>query len=321
MNHGSLFSGIGGFDLAAQWMGWNNVFHCEWNDFGRQVLKYHFPKSDSLHDIKQTDFTSYRDRIDVLTGGFPCQPFSTAGKRKGTDDDRYLWSEMFRAVREIRPKYVLGENVRGLTNWNGGLVLDQVCSDLESEGYGVESFILPALAKNAPHRRDRIWICAFRDTPNSTGAGWSKLNTAKESSGQKQFNRSSDPNTNSQLFEQGNDSTQEGWKDERQRAQSLGSNQYQHAITNTERLRSPGKEHRKEESRQHPKANTRSWWKDFPTESPICSGDDGLPRDLDGISFSKWRNETIKAYGNAIVPQVALELFQVIQKIENNELQ
>lgn len=289
MNHGSLFSGIGGFDLAAQWMGWNNVFHCEWNDFGRQVLKYHFPKSDSLHDIKQTDFTPYRDRIDVLTGGFPCQPFSAAGKRKGTDDDRYLWPEMFRAVREIRPKYVVGENVRGLTNWNGGLVLDKVCSDLESESYRVESFVLPALDKNAPHRRDRIWIVAYRESRRST-----KQHAPTKAGQQLQTGRHADR------------------QDDKRNASNTHSASEQ---SESKCRQGEGK------SKRRSQLDIPNNWKTFPTQPPICSGDDGLPRNLDGISFSKWRTESVKAYGNAIVPQVALELFQVIQKIENNELQ
>ena len=119
MTHGSLFSGIGGFDLAAEWMGWNNVFHCEWMPFPRQVLKYHFPKSLSYEDITKTDFTIHRGTIDILTGGFPCQPYSSAGKRLGKDDERHLWPHMLRAIQEIEPSYVVGENVRGLTNWNG----------------------------------------------------------------------------------------------------------------------------------------------------------------------------------------------------------
>ena len=96
MRHGSLFSGIGGFDLAAEWMGWENIFHCEWNPFGQRVLKHYWPNAKSYHDITQTDFTIHRGAIDILTGGFPCQPFSLAGKRKGTDDERYLWHEMLR---------------------------------------------------------------------------------------------------------------------------------------------------------------------------------------------------------------------------------
>lgn len=99
MTHGSLFSGIGGFDLAAEWSGWENVFHCEWNDFSKKVLKYHFPKSISYHDITKTDFTIHHGAIDILTGGFPCQPYSAAGKRLGKEDDRHLWPHMLRAIQ------------------------------------------------------------------------------------------------------------------------------------------------------------------------------------------------------------------------------
>lgn len=161
MRHGSLFSGIGGFDLAAEWMGWENVFHCEWMEFPRKVLDYHFPNADSHIDICKTDFTKYANKIDILTGGFPCQPFSTAGKRKGTEDERYLWGEMLRAIQEIKPKFVIAENVFGITNIDGGLVFQQVCVDLENEGYEVQPFIIPAAAKNAPHRRDRCWFIAY----------------------------------------------------------------------------------------------------------------------------------------------------------------
>lgn len=119
MNHASLFSGIGGFDLAAEWAGWNNVFHCEWNPFGQKVLKYHFPNSISYNDITKTDFTIHKGSIDILTGGFPCQPYSTAGLRKGKADERHLFPEMLRAIKEIQPKWVIGENVRGLVNWGG----------------------------------------------------------------------------------------------------------------------------------------------------------------------------------------------------------
>mgnify|MGYP000953488160 CR=1 FL=1 len=160
MTHGSLFSGIGGFDYAADLMGWENIFHCEINPFCRTVLKYHFPNSIQHHDITKTDFTIYRGRIDVLTGGFPCQPFSVAGKRLGMEDDRHLWPEMLRAIREIQPSWIVGENVRGLVNWSGGLVFEQVQADLEAEGYEVLPFILPACAVDAPHRRDRVWFVA-----------------------------------------------------------------------------------------------------------------------------------------------------------------
>jgi DNA-cytosine methyltransferase len=160
MKHGSLFSGIGGFDLASEWMGWENVFHCEWMEFPRKVLDYYWPNADSHIDICKTDFKKYEGTIDIISGGFPCQPFSLAGKRKGTDDERYLWGEMLRAIQEIKPKFVIAENVFGITNIDGGLVFEQVCLDLEAEGYEVQPFIIPAAAKNAPHRRDRCWFIA-----------------------------------------------------------------------------------------------------------------------------------------------------------------
>jgi len=142
--HGSLFSGIGGFDLAAEWAGMQNIFHCEWNEFNQKILKKHFPDSISYADITKTDFTIHRGEIDILTGGFPCQPYSTAGKRKGKEDDRHLWPEMLRAIREIQPNWVVGENVFGLINWSNGLVFHEVQTDLEAEGYEVFPFVLPA---------------------------------------------------------------------------------------------------------------------------------------------------------------------------------
>lgn len=114
LTHASLFSGFGGADLAARWMGWENAFWCEIDDFCRTVLSYWFPNSKKYANIKETDFTPWRGKIDVLTGGFPCQPFSVAGQRKGAADDRYLWPEMLRAIREIRPTWVIGENVAGI---------------------------------------------------------------------------------------------------------------------------------------------------------------------------------------------------------------
>lgn len=114
MTHASIFSGIGGAELAAAWMGWTNLFHCEIQDFPRQVLDYWFPDSISYGDITRTNFEQWNGKVDVLTGGFPCQPFSLAGQRRGADDNRYLWPEMLRAIREINPTWVVGENVTGI---------------------------------------------------------------------------------------------------------------------------------------------------------------------------------------------------------------
>lgn len=162
MTHASLFSGIGGFDLAAEWAGWTNAFNCEIDPFCRTILKYHFPNAKQYEDIRTADFTIWKDRIDVLTGGFPCQPFSLAGKRRGTEDDRYLWPAMLDVIRTVRPRWVVGENVYGIVNWSEGMVFEQVCADLEAAGYEVQPYIIPACGVGAPHRRDRCWFVAHR---------------------------------------------------------------------------------------------------------------------------------------------------------------
>lgn len=150
MTHASLFSGIGGFDLAAEWAGWTNAFNCEIDPFCRTILKYHFPNAKQYEDIRTADFTIWKDRIDVLTGGFPCQPFSLAGKWRGTEDDRYLWPAMLDVIRTVRPRWVVGENVYGIVNWSEGLVFEQVCADLEAAGYEVQPYIIPACGVGAP---------------------------------------------------------------------------------------------------------------------------------------------------------------------------
>jgi len=251
MTHGSLFSGIGGFDLAAEWMGWENKFHCEWNEFGQKVLKYYWPDAELFTDITKSDFTKYANQIDILTGGFPCQPYSTAGKRLGKEDERHLWPEMLRVIREVKPTWVVGENVRGLVSWNGGLVFEEVQTDLENEGYEVQSFLIPAASVNAPHRRDRIWFVA---------------------------------NTNSEMLEYGN-----------------GKREAPKRAIKEKRIES---------------FNGTRKWETFPTVPPICNGDDGLSDRLDSITFSKWRKESIKAGGNAIVPQVVYQIFKTIELYE-----
>ena len=190
MTHASVFSGIGGPEVAATMLGWENLFHCEINPFGRKVLDYWYPNSKSYEDITTTDFREWRGRVDVLTGGFPCQPFSYAGRRRGAEDDRYLWPSMYRAIDEIQPTWVVAENVAGiLTMVEQGEVskvagtaslfdafddlrgryelretftLQRICTDLESHGYAVQPVLVPACAVGAPHRRDRVFIVARR---------------------------------------------------------------------------------------------------------------------------------------------------------------
>jgi len=156
-----LFAGIGGFSLAAHWAGWETVAFCERDKFCQQVLRKNFGKNIEIYDdITTFDATPFRGTADVISGGFPCQPYSQAGLRKGTDDDRHLWPEMLRVIGEVRPRYVVGENVLGLVNWGGGLVFEQVQSDLEAQGFEVIPFLLPACAVNAPQLRNRVWFVA-----------------------------------------------------------------------------------------------------------------------------------------------------------------
>jgi DNA (cytosine-5)-methyltransferase 1 len=257
MNHASLFSGIGGFDLAAEWMGWTNIFNCEWEEFPQRILKHHFPNAKQYGDIKELDATAYAGRVDILTGGFPCQPYSLAGKRKGKDDERHLWPEMLRVIRECSPRWVVGENVRGLVGWNGGMVFEEVCADLEACGYSVQPFILPAAGVGAPHRRDRVWFVAYADS-----IGQQRGKVGKQTQER--------PQPSDKFFE--------GW-DRLQNADNF----YNMA------------------------------------EPPLCGRNDGISKELDGITFSKWRRESIKAYGNAIVPQVALQIFEAIQTYEHGK--
>lgn len=247
MRHGSLFSGIGGFDLAAEWMGWTNVFHCEWNEFGQKVLKYYWPNAISYGDITKTDFTVHRGDIDILTGGFPCQPYSMAGKRKGKEDERHLWPEMLRAIREIHPGWIVGENVPGIVNWSGGVVFNEVQTDLEAEGYEVQPVILPSCGVGAIHKRERTWFIAHAYSDKYS------FNTEMRCrNGSQQSNRNIIPGL---------------------------------------------------------------WYKRI--EPATFTEYDGIPSELDGITIQKWTEQSNRAAGNAIVPQVVYQIFKAIELYNN----
>ena len=330
--HGSLFSGIGGFDLAAEWMGWENVFHCEWMPFPRKVLNHYWPNSISYEDITKTDFSIHRGSIDILTGGFPCQPYSSAGKRLGKEDERHLWPHMLRAIREIEPTFVVGENVRGLTNWNGGVVFEEVCADLEACGYEVQPLLLPACAVGAPHRRDRVWFVAHSINSRHSSKrgkiskedGIQGINRKKMES--RKFNRASvswdatDTDVSEQKNIEGTNGTEadEVWR--QNESNVLGELCSDGMASDSENFRSKyALENRELERRQSRLTYKRDSWDSFPSQSPICGGDDGISNQLDGITFSNWRKESLKGYGNAIVPQLAYQIFKTIEYLTNNE--
>lgn len=429
MNHASLFSGIGGAEVAASMMGWQNLFHCEIQEFPRKVLDYWFPNSESYEDITKTDFTKWHGKVDVLTGGFPCQPFSLAGRRKGADDNRYLWPQMLRAIRQIHPTWVVGENVAGIKTMvescqvtqmgrtdylfeenhlyreESRFTLDKICADLEAEGYSVQPIVIPACAIGAPHRRDRVWIIAHRsdpraetvqqegqDRPQPRSRRHGSGTTPSYAHGTRQRRRknkqepftecSRTPNLGTRRSKrlashtlqhrshQVHQDHQSQFPDGA-RANSLGGQwSSSHSYSNggktlqaskglertgrkrdvqpKERSTSPEWTDRLSGFPLSPHSNGCGWteskheyassqkpqqgesqsigadcpqsrWRNFPTQSPVCRGNDGIPFDVDSltISFPKWRQESIKAYGNAWVPQVAYEIFRAIEAEEN----
>lgn len=349
MTHASLFSGIGGFDLAAEWTGWTNSFNCEIDPFCRRILKYHFPNAEQYGDIRTTDFTIWRGRVDVLTGGFPCQPFSLAGKRKGTEDDRYLWPEMLRVIRTVRPRWIVGENVFGIVNWSEGVVFEQVCSDLEAAGYAVQPYIIPACGVGAPHRRDRCWfvaylienpVCVRRDNDNPkeeprTGqfgmscagdhvrvCGTKGITAHRADAGIETMRERQD---GVHAAGTASDAKCVGRREVYDKVQSRqpegtwvdgNGSKWNASDADGGRLSIAGATWRRHPGFKDGRIIPN--WDDFPTQSPVRCRNDGVSGGLDGITFPKWRNMSIKAYGNAIVPQVALQIFKTINEYENH---
>lgn len=246
MNHIGLFEGVGGFSLAARWMGWETVAWCEWDEFCQRVLKYHFPNAEQHGDITTTDFTRYAGQIDILTGGFPCQGFSAAGKRLGTSDDRWLWPQMLRAITEIKPPWIVGENVVGITNLDGAKAFGCIKNDLEAIGYEVECYDLPACSVGLQTMERHIWIVA------------KNINFRREGGLQ---NKDKDIKDSKRKFQ----------------------GDYQGA---------------------------RNRWNI--SESKFCRVDQRVSGRLD-----KSDKERLKQIGNAINPQVALQIFKAIQEYEN----
>lgn len=359
ITHYDLFAGIGGFSLALEEVFDDPVRHifCEWESFPTSVLRRHWPDGEFYGDI--ADLVAYTKhpgleggsdqgpghaglpsgkRPDqtqdwtIVTGGFPCQPFSAAGRRRGTADDRYQWPNMFEVIRNVKPEWVIAENVRGLVTWNEGMVLETVCADLESEGYEVQPFIIPAVAVGAPHRRDRVWIIGRRNTADSESqrdggsasqerrvqrqeleqtepAGREVRSEGQRRSRDAQSFTSSDSNPDIEPSQRWSRSTGIHETDARTTGTNEGSRE---RGAGEARVRSQYESHG-DGSRVYPDWSRN--WQEVAFETCDDTVDDGLSRLVDGVpqSYSKWRQNSLKAYGNGIVPEVAMNIMAAIK--------
>ena len=324
ITHYDLFAGIGGFSLTLDTIfNEHEIKHifCEWEAFPTAVLKKHWPEGIYYGDIADliTDTDSKgRKRLSgedegrrgqpsgeeqneeqemvILTGGFPCQPFSQAGRRQGTSDDRYKWPDMLRVIQNVKPDWVIAENVRGLVTWSESMVLETVCAELENEGYEVQPFIIPAVAVGAPHRRDRVWIIARNTNSDRCTGRDAEINTAEgreqeqcDAEGRHREIGEITPNTRQQLRSK----------------RSIEGMETDTTIRTSCAV--PDK-----------RSSQPDWsrdWREVALATCHDGVDDGLPRQMGGVTISAAKHRTLqlKAYGNAIVPQVTMEIFKVIK--------
>jgi DNA (cytosine-5)-methyltransferase 1 len=322
-----LFSGIGGFSLGLESTGFfKTIAFVEKDKFCRQVLQKNFNNIPIEEDIRNVRGERYK--ADIITGGFPCQPFSVAGKRKGTDDDRYLWDETIRVVAECKPRWFIGENVEGIININNGMVLRQVQTDLEEQGFQVQCLVIPASGIGAWHQRKRIWIIAYS---HNNGSYRSQRNETKQSCNKQEdrlsFRDDKDvPNTNTGFSIRENQEIQTGGN-----ATINGSKDVSNSNSDLRKWR--GAEFQSGDDREwwfcskkekQTKYDIRSetigcddifgeekrttWWQ---TQSEFCGVPNGVSYELD-----KDRSSRIKALGNSIVPQIARQLGLAIMKAE-----
>lgn len=333
LTHIDLFSGIGGFALACQWAGIETVAFCERDKHCQQVLKKHWPDVPCYDDVKTFNGEDYA-RAFILTGGCPCQPFSQAGKRKGTNDERHLWPEMLRIIQTVKPTWVIAENVRGILTIEGGMVFEQVCADLEGEGYEVQPFIIPACAVNAPHRRDRVWFIAHSKSIGQRGCAGKQCRVEHGRRIQPEKREGDKLRGEGQRCDC-NASDATGQRSEKLQQQTNTENQKENGTGVDNRFERQGGNDTDTEIKRLEGGDTKgdgcsgrrlteySWdtsWLEVATE--LCGVDDGLPVELDGFKLSRagHRVERLKALGNAIVPQVAYQIIRGIMEANENQI-
>ena len=288
-----LFSGIGGFSLGLERTGhFKTVAFCDNDKFSNLVLQKHWKGVKIYNDVKEITKEKFiTDGIqlpDIITGGFPCQSFSVAGKQKGTSDSRYLWPEMFRIIKIFKPRYVIGENVRGIVNIENGMVFETVCSNLEDEGYEVQPFLIPAASVGAPHRRERIWFIAIREE--------SMVNTEHDGLSTSKIEGSSVASS---------DNNEKGQNETSEFKGTGGSRDSKDvADTRSERLeRQLGSELQGTREGFTDGSEKQTWWLVEPNVGRVAHGVSG-------------RVHRLKALGNSIVPQIVEEIGRAIIKAE-----
>ena len=290
-----LFSGIGGFSLGLESTGFfETIGFVEKDKFCQKVLKKHWSNINIEEDIRNVKGEKYQ--ADVVTGGFPCQPFSVAGKRKSTADDRYLWDEMLRVIRETKPRWVIGENVEGIVNINEGMVLRQVLNDLENEGFKSQCIIIPASGIGAWHQRKRIWIVAYS---NNNGSYRSQRNATKQSSNEQKdrlsFGDDKDVSNSECILPHGCSSTTRNSNTKQSGLECNESGNRNKVWCETKRC-------------SEQTGSRKTWWQ---TQSELCGVPNGVSYELD-----KDRSNRIKALGNSIVPQIARQIGLSIMEAE-----
>jgi len=304
-----LFSGIGGFSLAADKFGIETIAFVEKEPFCQKVLKKHWNDVPIIDDIRKIKGEDY-DSATIVSGGFPCQPFSIAGKQKGTDDDRYLWDETIRVVAECKPRWFIGENVDGLVNIQDGMVLRQVQDDLEKEGFQVQCLVIPASGVGAWHQRKRVWIIAhsehnglYRSKGDATikssnqSEEWVSIGDDKNVSDTECLGFSERSSIRGLHKKESNDSDK--FSDKSKTGTKKGN------VSDSDKQRTQIQIKGKQPGiKVSGSAEQKSWWQ---TQSELC----GVP---DGVSYELHSDRTnrIKALGNSIVPQIAEQLFKSI---------
>jgi len=314
----SLFAGIGGLDLGLERVGMECVAQVEIDDYCQKILSKHWanvPKYKDVRDVGKDNLPT----TDLICGGFPCQPFSVAGKRGGKEDDRYLWPEMFRIIQETRPTWIIGENVAGIVN----VALDTVCLDLESEGYEVQPIIIPACSVNAPHRRDRVWIVGHAKSAGTTTQRevFTGRTRNQESADTIGIDKQTKSDSHDRPPTQGSDShasdTESGKRLSGYKNESIfpgGKTRKEHSGSVVDAPNPNGQGSQKREvqpshSRKQQSAIIGSPWDEnwLEVATRLCRVDDGLPRQVDRVN-------RLKALGNAIVPQVAYQIMEAIKE-------